>query len=179
MDQLQFEKRWRLAEPKVRTFLAAVCLDAALVDDCLQEVAIAAWRKRTQFDLERSFEAWLIGISRFIVLRHRRDKARSKLILAPDLIGRLEAIASDRTEPDDAIPGALADCVKALGESARKLLQIRYEANKPLADVAEQMGRSHGAIRTALVRIRESLRRCIQDRLRGRFNEGIDYVEDL
>ena len=179
MDRSQFEERWKAAESKVRAFLAAACRDGALVDDCTQEVAVASWQKRSQFDHQRPFEAWLVGMARFVLLRYRRDKARSKVILAPDLIERLEAFASAETPFDEVRPQALAACVQALGERARTLLRIRYETDMPLAEVAQQMGRSHGAIRTALVRIRESLRRCIQDRLSGRPQDDDSYAEDV
>ena len=179
MDQSQFEERWTAAEPKVRAFLAAGCRDAAMVDDWVQEVAATGWRKRSQFDQERPFEAWLVGMARFVLLRHRRDKARGKVILAPDLIERLEILATAEIPFDDGRPQALAACVQALGEPARTLLKIRYETNRPLAEVAQQLGRSHGAVRTALVRIRESLKRCVQDRLSGKHHSNETYAADV
>ncbi len=178
MDQSHFEAYWNDAAPRVRTFLAAACRDPASVDDFLQDVAMTAWRKRREFEEERSFEAWTVGIARFVLLRHRRDAARQKVILAPDLIERIETLTvAERAESDDDRRQALAACVAALGESARALLKIRYETGTPLAEAAEQLGRSHGAVRTALARLRDSLRRCVRDRVDGA-HRGDDVHEE-
>ena len=176
MDPSQFEVLWDEAAPRVRIFLGAACRDSALVDDFLQEVAMTAWRKRGQFDKDRKFEAWIIGMARFVLLRHRRDMARQKVILAPDLIERLETLATADEESHEDRRKALAKCVWALGESGRTLLKIRYEERTPLAEAAQQLGRSHGAIRTALARLRDTLKRCIQDRLNG-VHRGDDVYE--
>jgi len=61
--------------------------------------------------------------------------------------------------------------------NARALLKIRYEARTPLAEAAQQLGRSHGAIRTALARLRDGLRQCVQDRLNG-MHRGDDVYEE-
>ncbi len=179
MDQSDFEALWTDAAPRVRIFLAAACRDTTLVDDLMQEVAMTAWRKRSQFDKDRRFEAWIIGMARFVLLRHRRDMARQKVILAPDLIERLETLATAEGESLDDRRQALAVCVSALGESARTLLKIRYEVRTPLAEAAQQLGRSHGAIRTALARLRDSLRRCVIDRLNGVHRGDDAYAEGI
>ena len=140
---------------------------------------MVAWRKRGQFDEDRRFEAWIIGIARFVVLRHRRDMARQRVILAPDLIERLETLATADDESLDDRRQALAACVSALDESARTLLKIRYEARTPLVDAAQQLGRSHGAIRTALTRLRGSLQRCVRDRLKGVHRGGDNHAEKI
>ena len=179
MNQSQFETLWDDAAPRVRTFLAAACRDSMLVDDCMQEVAMVAWRKRGEFDEDRPFDAWIIGMARFVLLRHRRDMARKRVVLEPDLIEQLEALATADVDAIDDRRQALAACVSALGESAKALLKIRYEEHTPLAEAAQQLGRSHGAIRTALARLRDSLRRCIQDRINGVHRGNDAYEEEV
>ena len=105
--------------------------------------------------------------------------ARQRVILAPDLIERLEVLATADMESFDDRRQALAACVSALGEAATTLLKIRYEARTPLAEAAQQLGRSHGAIRTALVRLRDSLRRCVRDRLNGVHRGDDAYAEKI
>ena len=168
MDQSHFEVLWSDAAPRVRAFLAAACRDKTLVDDFVQEVAMTAWRKRSEFNEARQFDSWVIGMARFVVLRHGRDLARQRVLLAPDLVERLETLATADKGPTDEKRQALAACVEALGEAARTLLGKRYQEGVPLAEVAQQLGRSHGAIRTALSRLRDSLRQCIQERLKAK-----------
>jgi len=167
MDRLEFETQWRRSEPRVRAFLAAACRDGAAVQDMTQETAMAAWRKRDQFDPHRDFTAWIIGMARFVLLRHRRDLARRRVILAPDLVERLAETAIAEAETLDRRRQLLAACREKLGESARRLLALRLGENLPLAEVAARLGRSHGAVRTAFSRIRDWLRACIEAGLKG------------
>ena len=53
------------------------------------------------------------------------------------------------------------------------------QAGAVLAEAAQQLGRSHGAIRTALVRLRDSLRRCVRDRLNGVHRGDDAYAEEI
>lgn len=167
MERLDFEVAWRRGEPHVRAFLAAACQENTAVQDLAQEVAMAAWRKRDQFDPHRDFTAWIIGMARFVLLRHRRDLARRKVILAPDLVERLAETAIAEAETLDRRRQLLPACREKLGEPARRLLALRLGENLPLAEVAARLGRSHGAVRTAFSRIRDWLRACIEAGLTG------------
>ncbi len=178
MDRLQFETLWRRSEPRVRAFLAAACRDCITVDDLAQETAVAAWRKRDEFDPTRDFPAWAIGIARFALLRHRRDLARRRVILSPDLVEQLAETMVTESEMLDRRQAALAECREQLGQPARQLLALRLGENLPLAEIARRMGRTHGAIRTAFSRMRDWLRSCIEARLAGRFMEA-NPMEDV
>jgi RNA polymerase sigma-70 factor (ECF subfamily) len=168
MEKLEFEILWRSGEPHVRTFLAAGCQDSVVVQDLTQEVALAAWRKRDQFDANRDFVAWVIGMARFTLLRHRRNLARRFVILAPDLIESLQETLVNEVETLDHRRQALVDCREKLGEPAKRLLALRFSENLSWAEVASRLGRTHGAIRTAFSRIRDWLRMCIEARLAGK-----------
>lgn len=167
MDQLEFEDHWRRCEPRVRGFLAAAGCDASQVVDLAQETALAAWRKREQFDTGRDFMAWVIGMARFCLLRQRRDQARSRLLLAPEVIDQLAETAIKQVETFDRRQAALAACHQELDASAKQLLALRLGEDLPLHDVAERLGRSHGAVRTAFSRLRSALRTCVERRLRS------------
>ena len=53
-------------------------------------------------------------------------------------------------------------CMKALTANVRHLLQLRYESDFSLRQVAEATGRSEGAVQVALSRTRMTLRHCVQ-----------------
>lgn len=167
MEQQEFEQCWRHSEPRVRAFLAAAGADPTVVQDLTQEAALAAWRKRNQFDREREFLAWVIGIARFCLLRHRRDQARSRVLLAPKLIDQLAETMVTQQEVFDRRQAALAACHEQLDDASRELLELRLGEGLPLAEVAERLGRRHGAVRTAFSRLRAALRACVERRLGG------------
>jgi RNA polymerase sigma factor (sigma-70 family) len=161
MNKTTFEHAWHRGEPHVRAFLAAACRDAAVVQDLCQEVALAAWRKRGQFEAGRDFTAWIVGMARLALLRQRRD-------LAPDIVDSLAQTVVAEAETLDRHRHLLAACREQLAPSARRLLALRLGENLPLAEVATRLGRSHGAVRTARCRIRDRLRSCIEAGLAGR-----------
>jgi RNA polymerase sigma-70 factor (ECF subfamily) len=167
MDRIEFETHWRRSEPRVRAFLASSCSDGALVLDLVQETALAAWRKRDQFDPDRDFLAWVIGMARFVLLRNRRDLARRRVFLAPELVEQLAEQLVTETAVLDTRQAALAVCREQLGEPAQRLLALRLGEELPLAEVAKRLGRTHGAVRTAFSRVRDWLRACIEKRLAG------------
>ncbi|MCA9718776.1 MAG: sigma-70 family RNA polymerase sigma factor, partial [Myxococcales bacterium] len=61
----------------VRRSVARLGIDAAELDDVVQDVFITAYRRRGDFDPRRgSTRAWLLGISRRVAFRYRRSRAR-------------------------------------------------------------------------------------------------------
>lgn len=167
MDRSQFETLWTQSEPGVRAYLAACCRDAARVQDLTQEVALAAWQKRDEFDASRAFPAWVMGMARFVLLRSRRDIARQRVFLSPDLIESAGTMLIADNPILDARRQALSGCREKLGAGMKRLLELRLGENLPLEVVAQRLQRSHGAVRTALSRVREWLRTCIEARLSG------------
>lgn len=172
MNQQEFEKQWRTCEAKVRAFLAAAGCDATQVVDLAQETALAAWRKREQFEPDRDFLAWVIGMARFCLLRLRRDRARSRVLLAPEVVDRLAETLIAQVETIDRRQDALAACHQELDVAAKQLLALRLGEDLSLQETAKRLGRSHGAVRTAFSRLRSVLRACVERRLRASKAEG-------
>ena len=56
----------------------------------------------------------------------------------------------------------LQRCMQTLAADLRRLLQLRYESDFSLKQIAEATGRSEGAVQVALSRTRMALRNCIQ-----------------
>jgi DNA-directed RNA polymerase specialized sigma24 family protein len=49
-----------------------------------------------------------------------------------------------------------------LGEDSRNLIRRRYESEHSIRDISKEMQKKEGAIKTALFRIRQVLRRCVE-----------------
>ena len=60
---------------------------------------------------------------------------------------------------------ALRNCVAKLPEKDREILRAHYECEQPLAEVSEVVGRSVGALKQVLFRVRRTLRGCIEHQL--------------
>ncbi|MBE3040328.1 MAG: hypothetical protein IMZ62_16140 [Chloroflexi bacterium] len=109
-----FESLWSACAGHVRTYIAAVLFDSAMRDDLLQNTAMAAFQKFDQYDPERPFAAWAIGIARLEVLRARRSIARAKVVFDSEVVDKITAVYQAKIEEYDSRREALAKCLEHL-----------------------------------------------------------------
>ena len=153
----------------LRAFVRALGVEADWVDDVAQEVFVIAFRQRGRFEDGKDFGRWLRGIARRVAANERRKAARhSRLLTAglPDLLSGESAEQQELLENGTApIFTALRECVGSLPERGRALLQRRYERGDTAPTLALVFNLSPEAIRQSLVRLRASVKRCVQSKL--------------
>lgn len=167
-----FSRQWLRVQLSLRSYLTSLLFERAAVDDCLQEVALLAWRKGPKDLDDRAFLAWCIACAKRVGANEIRRKTRSRLrLLPPDLMDALaDAVAeAELQEPTEAPTrlAALRTCLERLDPRQRRLLEIRYASKKP-ADLKKQaglLGRSMDAIYKRLERLRAVLRACVEKSL--------------
>lgn len=156
---------WIKAQPILRAYLGAVIRNDSDADDLLQRVALTVIDKFDQFDADRPFTAWAMGIARNHVLDHLRKARNDRHLFGDDL---LDALANTHTrlagEYDERCV-ALRRCINELDDRGHKLLELRYVRGLKPADIAERFGLTPNAIRIALHRLRTALGKCIERRL--------------
>jgi DNA-directed RNA polymerase specialized sigma24 family protein len=59
----------------------------------------------------------------------------------------------------------LDECLKHLGGTARRVLELKYENSHKIAEIAQRLGKSVPAIEMILVRSRRGLRECIERKI--------------
>jgi RNA polymerase sigma-70 factor (ECF subfamily) len=136
------------------------------VADVAQQANTTIWRKREDFELGTNFKAWIFSIARFEVLNFRKTQARdSRLVFSDELE---EMIAEELPEISDDLDQrqtALRGCLERLKSGDRDLIQTRYFEKTPLREYGERIGRSVGALKVTLHRIRTKLQTCIERKL--------------
>jgi RNA polymerase sigma-70 factor, ECF subfamily len=171
MDQLSSEKlarQWTEAQPVVGAYILSLIPDFHQAEDVLQQVAVLLVREYEKYDPARPFLPWALGIARNMVLKSRRDVARSSEHFLGELL--MDQIQAAFQEPNDnwgAVRKALYLC---LGKQPRKVLELlrwRYAYDLKPGEAALKMGITAGAARVMLHRAREVLRRCIQRHAEG------------
>src|SRR6266704_5974611 len=85
----QFTRRWTEAQPIVAGYISAVVPDFQEAEDLLQDVAVILLRKFPEYDPQRPFVAWAIGIAKLEVHMARRRHARNLLSYKADLLERI------------------------------------------------------------------------------------------
>src|ERR1700733_4541522 len=121
-SQEQFLRLWTEAQPILAGYLCAVVPDFHEAEDLLQEVAVILLRKFPEYDPQRPFIGWAIGIAKREVLMARRSHARNRLIYQADLLERLGAACEELAPELEDRSRALRECVRTLQGRAAELL---------------------------------------------------------
>jgi RNA polymerase sigma-70 factor (ECF subfamily) len=153
-------------QDRVRAAVAGYCRSAEEVEEIAHLAFVEAYRKLGDFDPARgSFPAWLLTIARTCLLaelRRRRSEGQRAARY-------LEIAAAAPSAPADieSRRRALERCLEELKPDETRLVEGRYRQNLSSERLAAGAGRSAGAVRMALQRIRERLRDCIERRTAG------------
>ncbi|HSP42015.1 MAG TPA: sigma-70 family RNA polymerase sigma factor [Luteolibacter sp.] len=155
-------------QASLRAFIVSLMPGSPDVADVLQETNAALWQKRDRFEPGTNFLAWAFRIARYEVLRqHDRQRRSGRVMFSSEVIDVLAEVAPAE-ESDEELFSALDQCLDKLSESQQELVRERYTPGHSLEDLAARTGRTAGSLRIALLRIREVLRRCIEDTLAAR-----------
>jgi RNA polymerase sigma-70 factor (ECF subfamily) len=158
----RFLARFLKEEPVLRAFLLGTSGRTEAADDLLQAVATRLWEKWEEFDPSRPFRPWALGFARMEVLKWRQRLARSKEVLSEEAIVRLSDVADRHAHEIDSVHHFLLECMSALRDKHRGILDMKYGQGLKAAAISDRLGKSVSAVEMMLVRIRKSLRDCIE-----------------
>lgn len=152
----------------VRSFVHSRVQNRADAEDIAQQVFIAAYQGIGKFDMQQSFEAWLIGIAKNRVLMHfrssdRRHSAHERFReecltrIEPEMAAAEDDFTTDRLS-------ALMDCVERLPERMRRVVRARLRG-EPGEKIAETLNITRNALYMVNLRANANLRECLTQRL--------------
>jgi RNA polymerase sigma-70 factor (ECF subfamily) len=160
-----FARHWVKAQPVVMTYLLTILRSATDAEDVLQSAALKAAMKIESYEPERSFISWVMAIARNEAIDHLRRHRRDRLVFAPDLMDQLAADAELLAEQMTDRKVALAECLEVLVDRSRRIVAMRYRENLSIQKIADRLSMTPNATYVSLHRIRQTLARCIEDRL--------------
>ena len=137
-------------------------------EELLQETAAAMWEKFDNFEQGTNFTAWAITIARHKAINFLRKKTRLRPLLSDDIYKRISELEAKEEEDNSDRASALKKCMKTLKDSDQKLLQMRYEYEMSMSNIAELFGRSKIGIYQTLARIHNLLYLCIKKTMKAR-----------
>jgi RNA polymerase sigma-70 factor (ECF subfamily) len=158
-------REWVLAQPVVDAFISAAVRNHADAQDILQDVAVAILDGHSPPPADAGFIAWSIGIARHKIADHFRRQNRLQALMEDRVLqGVADAfVAQAHAWTDEG--HALEQCLGGVKGEAKHLLDLRYREGHSPQEIARKLGRSSDAIRASLMRVRRSLRDCIERRL--------------
>ena len=164
----QFVSLFARHERAVRGFVRSLLPSWQDVDDVMQEVGLACWRKFDAFESADSadeFVRWACVIARFEALRHRRNCARDRLVLSENVIEVLAADAEVRLEKADAERKAVELCLQKLPESERRLLLSVHTPGDSIARISADMGQKARRLYSKVNALRDLIGECVRRRI--------------
>ena len=155
-----------LHQASLLAYILTLHPDRCEAQDILQETNVVLWQKIGKFRPGTNFKAWAFRIAYLQTLAHfKRTKRSHWLGFSSELLETLADEAEPLLTDIELRQRALRHCVEKLPEKDREIVRAHYESEQPLAEVSTQLGRSVGALKQVLFRVRRSLRACIEIQL--------------
>ena len=154
--------------PLIQAHIRALVGDAVMAEDVFQEVWLRFERVTRRGEMVKHVPAWCRAAARLVALESWRKQRREQPTADAELAGLLELAYAEQDERSDFWQDhstALTQCLDALPPRSHDLISRRYRQEQPLADIAVQLGKSLGSVKTALCRLRLALADCVRKRL--------------
>lgn len=161
----EFTEYWMRSRHVAGSFVRSMVRDEHAAEDVLQKVAIAAATHFDQYDREREFAFWLVGIAKRQVAQYYREHARDRHRFDDTLFDQLADAHASVAEELAERTTALNICMGKLNARGRQIIDLRYQQNLKPAKIADRVGTSATAITSLLHRLRVSLGECIKRQL--------------
>jgi len=163
-----FTQLVRLHQAKVRCYLGRFVRGSDVVDDLAQETFIAAYRSLAAYKQQSTLGLWLLGIARNLALKHLRDEQRRRSQEADSFEASLSKWSEERMAAEESGPGrheqviaALRKCIDGLQKHSAGIIRDAYFKGRTAAEIAQETGKTEGAVWVTMMRIRQALRECI------------------
>jgi RNA polymerase sigma-70 factor (ECF subfamily) len=146
-------------------YLRYLGAENAEADDLTQETFLTVWRNPFDDYDDRATAAYLRSVAKnkFLMLlrAQRRRPEVGDLAVAEN-----EFAAFARDDGGDRHIEALADCVKGLRGKARQVVEIYHLEGISRAATATRMQMTEEGVKSLLKRVKETLRECVERKLR-------------
>ena len=149
--------------PHLRRFARALCGDAALADDLVQDCVERAMGKSHLYDPSRPLRAWLYAVLRNIFISGlRRDRRSSVIKTVDDLVEREDAVAA--AQEDRISVKQISEALDRLPTQHREVIVLVGLEEMSYRDVAEILAVPIGTVMSRLSRARSQLREILEQR---------------
>lgn len=146
----------------LKGYIFSAIRDYHATEDILQEIAILITKKASDFDFDRPVSPWLTGIAKMYIRRWFQQSVRRPSHISFDM---LDQCLTDHSvfEPSEMARREtfLADCLKTLPSTQRRIMSLRYEEGVSCDQVSKMMNRSIQSIYATIKRLKNILRECI------------------
>jgi RNA polymerase sigma-70 factor (ECF subfamily) len=131
-------------------------------EDAFQETVLVMWSKFDRFEQGTNFTAWGMKIAKYKIFQAHRRNVRNNFRFSQAALQSLQNKSDHFVLHIERRMQALRKCVRKLNKRDHELLQMRYEHELAIKNIAERLERSVQSIYKRMARINDSLIRCIR-----------------
>jgi len=137
--------------------------DRSEAQDILQETNVVLWQKVGEFRKGTNFKAWAFRIAYLQTLAHfKRVQRGNWLGFSSELVDTLARESEPLLADFEQRHVALRSCIEKLPEKDQEIVRAHYSDGLPLAEISSEAGRTVGALKQVLFRVRRMLKACIE-----------------
>ena len=146
-------------------FLFKRLADREQAREVLQLTNLVLCRKADNYEPGTNFKAWAMTVANYEVMAYRKTQARERLVFTDEVFAMIGP-EDDEVSPDQSDRLVhLSHCLQGMSSKNRELLDWRYQGERTLDKIAEEIGSTIGAVKVKLHRLRRHLLGCIQTRM--------------
>jgi RNA polymerase sigma-70 factor, ECF subfamily len=173
-QMLLLSRLWSEAQPMVAAMIAGAVVDFQHSEDLVSQVAETVVMKFDDYDRDRPFTPWALGIARNIILRHYERRAGERLVFFDDRILSVMAVAHEQVAGESAERlAAMQKCLAQIKGKTRRVMEMRYLHGLKPAAIGHSLDMTTNAVWVMLHRGRDAVAKCIGRKLMTAEGEGI------
>lgn len=152
----------------IYAYILTIFPDRVAAQDILQESNLVLCRKLDEFEPGTNFKAWAFRVAYWQTMAHLKKVQRAGMVsLDPDVIDLVALEAEEQLGDFEDRHDALRSCLQKLPAGDASILLAHYQRGESLAEISGRLGRSREALKQVMLRIRRTLRTCIERQLAG------------
>ena len=161
-DESDYRQLLQELAKAIQKFLRSRFGDHHFIDDCVQEALIAVHQARHTYDPKRPFRPWLFAIVRHKAIDTlRKQRTREKVV---DHYKSEQEILGQTADPSSSELELEGRLLESLSTQHREVLVLTKIMGYSIAETAEKLGISEGAVK---VRVHRAIRRLQQSLARN------------
>jgi RNA polymerase sigma-70 factor (ECF subfamily) len=152
---------------RVNRICYRIVLDPSQVQDCVQEVWLKVFRNIERFQCSKSFTGWLNTVTANTAIDYYRKWVRHENNIDSD---EMKVVVTDENPGERKLDGELVEqrireALEKVSSNQRAAFILRYFEEMPIAEIAETLGCTEGAVRTHIRRALLALRAKLAGKL--------------
>jgi len=171
-DERAFARVVEATEHFVRVTALRETANPELADEIAQEVFVRAWVRRDQYREGTSPRAWLITITRSLIMdyhRHQeRDRRHLKNLIQHELLRQASQWKAEDYDRHALQLSVLQFCLNKLTPKQYELLDLVHKQGLSTSDAADILGIQGTTCRQRLSRLQRAIRQCAEEEMEAR-----------